>query len=546
MNSPFKNKFFCHFVRNNDSRHAEAQPKHLRTIANLRHYGDASHSFSMTTSLQGGNADKTIQTMNVAQQEGERIPHIVQNDNSSHAEAQPKHLRTIAKKQAKCAFSLVEAMIILMLISIAIMALIPLMLPHKNYIPRWKEVRDNAGGNVVAIAYGRGPDDMVGIAEDPYTRSAKLSVNSLSIKNQAPDDSIFWGDNYISGSYCTNTTAHCINANSDKLIKQTNSIQLGMNSCKTTTASTKLVIRSSESLGFDCNNADININDRIIQKDNTYFGISGSSLLKNDNSGDIDDTADLDFSVDNTQLPKAYIYIAPNANNQDKFRISADGDTPIMEYDGNNNLAITPSVTVNDNIDVSGDVILSTYSISTSDTDGNFNGTVGNLQCNLDPTANPVSCAYCSNDECKYTNSDGYTFMNTLTTGDILKHADIPPGPELEPEPEIQQPSDRRLKNILKEYTKGTGEILKVNTYVYTYKNDKNARTYVGVIAQKLIGIFDEALHKDAKGYYSYERTPLLYAMTNSVKEINSKQKQMSEKNNKLNKKADKLIRMYR
>ena len=81
--------------------------------------------------------------------------------------------------------------------------------------------------------------------------------------------------------------------------------------------------------------------------------------------------------------------------------------------------------------------------------------------------------------------------------------------------------------------------------YNFVYKNDAKKRMHVGIVAQDLRGIYDEALHQDEKGYLSYEKEPIMYSMVNAVKEIFKTQKDFDKKQTKLNKKADKLIRMY-
>ena len=105
--------------------------------------------------------------------------------------------------------------------------------------------------------------------------------------------------------------------------------------------------------------------------------------------------------------------------------------------------------------------------------------------------------------------------------------------------------SDKRLKNILSDFNKGMSDLENLETYNFTYKSDTKQRNHVGLIAQKLKGVYDEALHQDEKGYLSYEKEPIMYSMVNAVKEIFKSQKNFDKKQAKLNKKADKLIRMY-
>jgi hypothetical protein len=96
------------------------------------------------------------------------------------------------------------------------------------------------------------------------------------------------------------------------------------------------------------------------------------------------------------------------------------------------------------------------------------------------------------------------------------------------------RPSDIRLKNVLKPYEKGLDYICKVKTHYYTFKNDAEEKLHAGIIAQEVAGIFSEALEKTKDGFYSYKKSPFLYAMVNSVKSLYSEQQDILKEQEEL------------
>lgn len=86
----------------------------------------------------------------------------------------------------------------------------------------------------------------------------------------------------------------------------------------------------------------------------------------------------------------------------------------------------------------------------------------------------------------------------------------------------LQITSDAKLKNIIGKYKGGLKEIKQINSYNYTLKRDKNKTPMVGVIAQELKKIFPNSVYKSPDGYYAINRDEILYAMLNSIKELNN------------------------
>lgn len=79
--------------------------------------------------------------------------------------------------------------------------------------------------------------------------------------------------------------------------------------------------------------------------------------------------------------------------------------------------------------------------------------------------------------------------------------------------------SDKRLKNIEKEFLGGLSEIKKLKVYNYTFKNDKD-QPRIGIIAQDLKKILPNAVLKDNKGYYLIRQEDILYTAINAIKEL--------------------------
>ena len=83
--------------------------------------------------------------------------------------------------------------------------------------------------------------------------------------------------------------------------------------------------------------------------------------------------------------------------------------------------------------------------------------------------------------------------------------------------------SDRRLKNIGKEYTSSLDKIRRIKPLNFTFKKDKNKTPHVGVIAQDLQKIFPDAVQKDSNGYLTIRQEDMFYAVINAIKELDAK-----------------------
>ncbi len=83
--------------------------------------------------------------------------------------------------------------------------------------------------------------------------------------------------------------------------------------------------------------------------------------------------------------------------------------------------------------------------------------------------------------------------------------------------------SDKRLKNIIGEYTSGIEKLNQVHTVRFVYKNDKQKRVRAGVIAQEMQKIFPDSVQKGENGNLYVDNSEILYSMVNAVKDMYKK-----------------------
>ncbi|MDD3594110.1 MAG: tail fiber domain-containing protein [Candidatus Gastranaerophilales bacterium] len=351
------------------------------------------------------------------------------------------------------AFSLIEAMIILVLVSVGIMALVPL-ITKKTDVPRWVALKDD-DGNVTTLAYGKENAGMtrIGFSSAAFP-TAKMQVSgSMGTTNGVPYTSVMLGGTMddMSGNYSFPAPDTLWDGYPLFRTKHygDNSIVIGQGNISA-------VVNDTIKVG---NKIDFSVNPIII----------GSNLKYNS------DTKVITFSSGGNTLMQ--VNEAPAA----------------VGFTGKG-VSLTGTI---------GTVLLAG----------------GSYGCTLkDPSVDGHTFI-----------ADGYELESCTAFG-------------LCTSPGSCTASDKRLKTIYGDYIKGTDEINRVTTYKYTYKNSSTSQVYAGVIAQKLTGIFDEALNKGEDGYYSVDKTPILYAMVNAVKAINASQKDIKKEQKELNKELDSLI----
>ncbi len=104
--------------------------------------------------------------------------------------------------------------------------------------------------------------------------------------------------------------------------------------------------------------------------------------------------------------------------------------------------------------------------------------------------------------------------------------------------------SDRRLKNVGKEFKAGLAELKKLEVFNYTFKEDKDKTPRVGVMAQDLQKIFPNAVFKGEDGFLRIRMEDMFYALVNAVKELDSRLSVLEQKQKKideLEKRVEKL-----
>ena len=96
--------------------------------------------------------------------------------------------------------------------------------------------------------------------------------------------------------------------------------------------------------------------------------------------------------------------------------------------------------------------------------------------------------------------------------------------------------SDRRLKNVGKEFTSGLDKIRELKVFNYTFKKDEKKIPHVGVMAQDLQKIFPDAVKKGADGFLSIRMEDMFFAMVNAIKELDLKYQAQEKRINDLEK----------
>ena len=101
--------------------------------------------------------------------------------------------------------------------------------------------------------------------------------------------------------------------------------------------------------------------------------------------------------------------------------------------------------------------------------------------------------------------------------------------------------SDRRLKNVGKEFISGLDTIKKLEVFNYKFKDDKTKTPRVGVIAQDLQKIFPDAVVKGEDGFLRIRMEDMFYAVINAVKELDTRTSAQEKKIQELEKRIEEL-----
>lgn len=99
--------------------------------------------------------------------------------------------------------------------------------------------------------------------------------------------------------------------------------------------------------------------------------------------------------------------------------------------------------------------------------------------------------------------------------------------------------SDRRLKNIKGDYTRGLEEVIALRPVRFTYREDNplglnSSEEQVGFIAQDVQLLFPEAIHQGAQGYLDFNMHSVNVALVNAVRELKAENDRLKSENRKL------------
>ncbi len=404
-------------------------------------------------------------------------------------------------KKSKKAFSLIEILIILVIVSVSVLAAVPIT-TNKTSFSTWK--RDNYN-NIEYVAYGHdlSSNDRVGINVDPYKEATKgkLATDIMGVAFEDNGDVnyntfIFGGIEQPANTFLPDAPA----AWGGYAANLSPSLIIGRNYDAATAYNGATIISSfAMNPGRQINGTCIG---NVLEPDQ-------HCLLANDY--DLNDTV---FITNATTT-----FVNPADSNHTPITVTATGVTT----SSNGGLVITgdlyalypayfsaaaavacdtsPCVRMAQDIQVTDDASLNN----------------GEIVYYKTFTADSNQKNYLvKDDSILYNNQSGLNIKGVGT--------DVPQ----------VEGSDIRLKNVLKPYTKGIDYIAKIKTHYYTFKNDVEKKLHAGIIAQEIIGIFDEALEKTKDGFYSYKKSPFLYAMVNSVKSLYSEQQDILKEQEEL------------
>jgi len=99
--------------------------------------------------------------------------------------------------------------------------------------------------------------------------------------------------------------------------------------------------------------------------------------------------------------------------------------------------------------------------------------------------------------------------------------------------------SDRRLKDIQGEYSKGLNEVVALQPVMFTYKKDnplqlESDKQQIGFVAQEVQTIFPEAVSENSSGYLDFNMHPVNVALVNAVKELKAENDKLKTTLNEL------------
>ena len=100
-------------------------------------------------------------------------------------------------------------------------------------------------------------------------------------------------------------------------------------------------------------------------------------------------------------------------------------------------------------------------------------------------------------------------------------------------------PSDKNLKNLNGNYTRGLNEILQLSPVAYNYKANNamdlpSDKEYIGLIAQEVEKVIPEAVEEMESGYLSVNNDPVIWTMLNAIKELKQLNDELKAENQEI------------
>ena len=389
------------------------------------------------------------------------------------------------------AISLIETLISLTIVSIALIALLPVMTVRKDGNDptrgnKYWHLHENT--NDISYIEPLFQDESINVSignpknpknDDDYKDSFRVYNNGFKNKDLIPlyaTDSLYWNGQYI--EFFTEKSGLRIHSGDSYLTGSGYSFPSELY-----VDSDKIYLENNTTAGFNYANS------------GPYTSFEGKSGLRD--SGNF-------YSLSNAG--KEYLTVDVSNN------VIGIGENAVRYYNGSNLIAIFSNTSAESASGTSTGMM------------GNAGGlVVGRKNGNVDNYGQP---------------SDFVIYRPTGQTFQI--NSNVRAGTFVAKQ--LVKSSDIRLKNVISNFNKGIDSILKVNPVEYTLKDDAKQIHHVGVIAQDLRKIFPEAVIVNrATGYLMVSQEPVFYALLNSIKELNSNNINLEKENKKLEEKIANL-----
>ena len=134
---------------------------------------------------------------------------------------------------------------------------------------------------------------------------------------------------------------------------------------------------------------------------------------------------------------------------------------------------------------------------------------------------------------------DGYTNYEQLVIKAIGNNPKVKIWGDLYVTGIVTSSSDKRLKDIKKDFNKGLKEIMNISPVEYSYKKDNplglpSNKKLVGPTAQNVKENIPEAVNEDMHGYLTINKDPIIWTMLNAIKELKAENDQLRAEINAL------------